>query len=346
MQDQIPPVSQVPVVADQRLSIDHIITLWLESKKRRTGSDGTKEMYEYAIQRFREMLKIVHLDLDSDPIAVSLGAQRWASMNLQNGQQGNTVSEATFNQRLAILSSFYRFARKRRFLMIENPIEMLDRSKIEAYAHAKAMEREEVKEGLSKIDRTSIEGKRDYALLSVTLHTGRRAAEIASLQWQHLKVKQVKKRTVVVLYFARLKGGKTRTDELEVETSSALLDYLHAFYGAQLGRLDPDKPIWVSLATNTRGNQLTTRSLEYICEKYFGEGKFHMLRSTFAVAMEEAGAKVSDIQYRLAHESLTTTGRYLAKLQSSKNAHAGKLEEMFGIKGSETREGEEGEERP
>ena len=48
-------------------------------------------------------------------------------------------------------------------------------------------------------------------------------------------------------------------------------------------------------------------------------------------ARQLAGAKVSDIQARLGHESLQTTGRYLAALGSAENAHAEALAELFGI---------------
>ena len=47
--------------------------------------------------------------------------------------------------------------------------------------------------------------------------------------------------------------------------------------------------------------------------------------------MEDAGAKVSAIQARLGHESLATTGRYLAALKMADNRHADTLAELFGL---------------
>ena len=57
----------------------------------------------------------------------------------------------------------------------------------------------------------------------------------------------------------------------------------------------------------------------------------HSLRHTFAQGMEDVGAKVSDIQARLGHSSLATTGRYLQALKRSKNAQADALAELFGL---------------
>ncbi len=47
--------------------------------------------------------------------------------------------------------------------------------------------------------------------------------------------------------------------------------------------------------------------------------------------MEDSGAKVSDIQARLGHTSLATTGRYLAALKQAENTHGETLAELFGI---------------
>jgi integrase len=47
--------------------------------------------------------------------------------------------------------------------------------------------------------------------------------------------------------------------------------------------------------------------------------------------MEDAGAKISEIQARLGHSSLATTGRYLAALRSAENPQAEKVAEMLGL---------------
>ena len=47
--------------------------------------------------------------------------------------------------------------------------------------------------------------------------------------------------------------------------------------------------------------------------------------------MEETGAKVSDIQSRLGHESLATTGRYLAALKRAENPQAAALAKLLGF---------------
>src|SRR5258706_7798488 len=103
-------------------------------------------------------------------------------------------------------------------------------------------------------------------------------------------------------------------DKLTKPVIEALREYL-AFAQLEGYILTSEEPIWLSFARNdSRGGSLSIQSLANICEKRLGTSKFHTLRHTFAHMMEDAGAKVSDIQARLGHSSIQTTGIYLAAL--------------------------------
>ena len=67
------------------------------------------------------------------------------------------------------------------------------------------MDAEDGKHVLEEIERNTLQGKRDYALLSVTLYTGRRASEIRAMCWHDLQVKQTKRGELVHVRFPRLK---------------------------------------------------------------------------------------------------------------------------------------------
>jgi integrase len=54
-------------------------------------------------------------------------------------------------------------------------------------------------------------------------------------------------------------------------------------------------------------------------------------RHTFAATTESVGAKVSDIQHRLGHASLATSGRYLAGQKSAVNMHADTVAALYGV---------------
>ncbi|CAA9331226.1 MAG: hypothetical protein AVDCRST_MAG93-6201, partial [uncultured Chloroflexia bacterium] len=92
--------------------------------------------------------------------------------------------------------------------------------------------------------------------------------------------------------------------------------------GAAFGDLAPDAPVWVSCACNhSQDAALGVQSIADICTRRLGTSQVHRLRHTFARGMEDASAKVSDIQARLGHSSLATTGRYLAALKQAENMH-------------------------
>jgi integrase len=323
------PVPQHPT---NGFTVDQAISAWLNAKHGRSGSVRTLATYKQTVADFRAALSAFDLDLFGDPTRVGLVAQGWAATRSPGSWRDNEVAPAMYNQRLAVLSSFYAYARKARMYHGDNPIDFVERRKVEEYGGAKAMDSDEVKRVLDEIERDTLAGKRDYALLSVTLYTGRRASEIRAMCWRDLQVKQTKRGELVHVRFPRLKGNESDENELEQGTSAALLDYLYTLYGPRLASLPHDAPIWVALSHNGyKGAQLSIKALERICLKRCGSGRFHLLRHSFAVNMRAAGADASEIQKKLKHRSLATTGRYLAHFDSPANKHGKQLELLYGI---------------
>ncbi len=313
------------------ITLDQAIITWINAKAGRTNSANTRRRYESVMQSFRETLRQFGLDLTSDSSIIAIAALGWAARRY--GSDGKDVSNATFNNRLAIISSFYEFCRKRRLAgIVENPMELNDKKPVQAYAQAHALSDTEAKRRMRAISRTSRAGKRDYALLSIALSTGRRASELAGMRWGHIHLEGQK----INVTFPQCKGGKVMHDELGAKVSEALLGYLHMVYGAELGILPHDAPIWISFSRNdSKGGAITTQAIADICEKHLGTSKVHTTRHTFAVGMEKAGARLSEISHRLGHENEKTTGDYLEQLHSSENQYTPALETFFGLEGEE-----------
>jgi integrase len=186
---------------------------------------------------------------------------------------------------------------------------------------------------MQAIDRSTRQGLRNWCLLAILLQTGRRLSEVVDLRWRHVQVKGDK----VTLTFEHCKGGKTMRDTLPAPIATALFEYLGTVYG-ETRFLNGKAPLWVSFTRRSakQGDSalpppLTIRSVANICEKHLGVSKVHITRHTWARTMEDAGAKVSDIQARLGHESLATTGRYLAALRQDDNPQAADIASIFGL---------------
>ncbi len=309
-------------------TIDLVVYAWLDAKFHKSGSEKTRKAYTDAINQFRGLLSSQGLDLDSDPAAVSLAAQVYAGFSARDRQ----VAPATRNQRLAVISSFYAYAHKQgpqSPLYLEyNPIDSLERAKVQEYAGARALPDDVIAEALASINQRELAGQRDYALLSVLLQTGRRAQEVESLLWEDVSLHKGR----ATLTFTHCKGNEVMVDELPTAVTEALLRWLRAYYGPNLDQLPPASPLWVSLARDSsRGKQLGYLSINLICKKHLGTSKVHVTRHTFAHTMEQIGAPVSEIQARLGHKSLATTGRYLASLKRAENRHGDQLAARYGI---------------
>ncbi len=300
--------------------LDLALMAWLDAKAHHSDSKKTEQAYITTMTSFRIMLLQAGLDLDGDLNALSLLAQAWAGRG--------DPSAATFNQRLAIVSSFYTIAIKRGMLD-GNPIARVERRAVDPYSGARALDYADIRTRMAAIDRTTPVGARDYALLAVALQTGRRLSELAALRGSGVHIVDGRQ---VRIDWRRTKGGKVMSDDLTSGVGRALVEYLHRIYGITFGGLPPEAPIWISFSRNGSGGRaLSIRSIANICEQRIGVSTVHSLRHTFARGMEDAGAKVSDIQARLGHSSLATTGRYLQALKRSRNAQADALAELFGI---------------
>src|SRR6266567_3635898 len=295
------------------VTIDSAVTEWL-AQKETIGSKRTRAEYQETMRRFRALLAQGGLDLLSNPIDIARIAALWANMREVNSRRpGQDVSPAMYNQRLAILSSFYTFLQDTYKLEIPNPIKDVKKRKVQAYAAALSIAPETVEEGLDRIDRNSLAGQRGS------------------------DVKLQGRTQVRIQLTFHCKGNKVMRDLLDADTSAVLLDYLHAHYGKQLLTLPDDAPIWVSYSRQNKGQAISTKTLSNICAAHLDTSKVHALRHTFAVGMVRSGAPITDLAGRLGHTDIKITQLYTKELLGDENPYGEKLSARFGIKRKTTR---------
>ena len=328
---------------------------WL-TQKRTTGSARTANEYQRTIESFQRFLAELGRDVlpitahtqeevSRHAIDIARLAPSWANARVparlkKDGMESvrfdasSPVSASMYNQRLAILSSFYAFIQDTYKLAIPNPAKDVPRRKVQAYADAaaNALPPAEVEDGLDNIDRSTPEGLRDYALLAIALYTGRRASEIAGLRGQHVKMQGRGANLRFHLTF-KAKGNKMMHDLLDTETSAVLLDYLHSRFGKQLQTIPPDAPIWISYSRNgTRGQAIGIRTLSNIIAAHLPTSKFHATRHTFTVGMLRSGAPLTDVADHLGHTDIKITRLYAKELTGDENKYGDALVKRFGIK--------------
>lgn len=299
------------------------IEKWLDVKGKK--SEKTYKAYALTMKLFRAMLQERGLNVFSETRLVASVAEDFVVTSYDNRSRVNgNLSEGTVNQRRAILSSFYQYACKYHE-GVKNPIDLVEKQKRNVHYAAEHLEPDEAMALLAQIERTSLAGKRDYALLLLAVTTGRRAKEIASLKWEDIRF--IGKAKIEVTFLC--KGHKTMHDQLGKNTRAALEEYLHALYGKQLAQLDNTTPLFVSLSHNNSRKALSVQALADISEKHLGHSQFHTARHTFAMGMRTAGASITEISKRMGHSDEKTTRAYFDQRESAVNTHIDTLEALF-----------------
>jgi integrase/recombinase XerD len=216
---------------------------------------------------------------------------------------------ATRNVRLAAIHAFFRFVASR------NPEQLDLAQRVIAVPFKRApnraidyLEYEEIDSILKAIDRTTLQGTRDYALLATMFNTGGRVQEIVDLRVRDLQL--------IKPFQVRLfgKGKKERYCPLWPETAAVL----RSFCRQRKVELSPEAHLFV----NHREQPLSRFGVRYILSRCLDAASEtaptlarkrlhpHSMRHSTAVALLKSGVDLSTISHMLGHASPTTTNRY------------------------------------
>lgn len=246
---------------------------------------------------------VAELDLDD------LGPEEVVAF-LQHLEEGRHNCVATRNVRLAAIHAFVRYLAARHPERLEQCQRILGipfkraRSRVIDY-----FEYDEIQAVLSAVDRSTVDGRRDYALLATMFNTGARVQEILDLRPCDLQLSKPLQVRLVG------KGRKERICPLWLQTAT-LLQSLLPEWGMDLGSTE-------ALFRNHRGEQLTRFGVRYILAKYCDRARPgmpslaakrlhpHSMRHSTAVHLLKAGVDLTTISHWLGHASVNTTNRYV-----------------------------------
>lgn len=241
-----------------------------------------------------------------------------------------TVKPSTASLRIAALASFYKHA-VAEGLMDRNPAAGVKRPKTTAYAGARWLTDAEARALLQAPDRTTLEGKRDFAIIVAMLTMGLRRAEVAGLMRNHLI--EHGDGTAELRYTP--KGGEDTSRPVPAIAWRAIGEYL-----AARGELAADAPVFVAhdRATGSRqtGKPLTGEAIWYIVNRYTEKalGRHvnpHALRHTCANAAWDTTHDLRRVQDLLGHASATTTEIYLHRRGDERGALGDAIGVRFGV---------------
>lgn len=176
---------------------------------------------------------------------------------------------------------------------------------------------------LGSIDRDTLGGKRDYAVLSLCATCGLRTIEIVRADVDDLRTLGGS----AVLYVQ----GKGREERNEYVKVSPMVERVVREYLAARGAKDGE-PLFSSLAHNHKGERLTTRAVSAMVKDTlkgcgFNSSRLtaHSLRHTAATLALLAGKPLEEVQQFMRHSQITTTMIYNHALDKARNSCASAL---------------------
>lgn len=176
----------------------------------------------------------------------------------------------------------------------------------------------QVKEILNSIDTDTLQGKRDYALISLLVTCGLRTIEVVRANKEDLQA--LGENTVLYIQ------GKGREDKAEyvkvpVQTEKAIREYLLA-----RGKISGAEPLFASTSNNSRGQRMTTRAIRGIVKNAMVKTGYdsdrlttHSLRHTAVTLSLLVGKDITEVQEFARHKNIATTMIYNHALDKAKN---------------------------
>lgn len=178
---------------------------------------------------------------------------------------------------------------------------------------------------LNHVDRSTLKGKRDYAMLVTMLTMGLRTIEVTRANIEDIRTKG---NTTVL--FVQGKGHEEKDDLIRMpqHVESAIRDYLSVRKANDLS-----EPLFVSTSNHNSNGRMTTRSIRRIVKTAFIAAGFdsprltaHSTRHTAATLSLLNGATLQQTQELLRHRNIGTTEIYAHNIDATTNPAANDVE--------------------
>ena len=190
-------------------------------------------------------------------------------------------------------------------ILTTNPADWMESPKIRKKL-PEVLSPDEVDKMLEVTDKSTYEGKRNFALLEIMYAAGLRVSEAVGLKKSDIFFEEG---------FLRIrgKGGKHRFVPLEEYSAAVLRDFILN----DLKNIEPKRGYEDYVFLSRRGKPLTRQMAFLILKKVARKAGIrkiispHTLRHSFATHLLNNGADLHSIQLLLGHENITTTEIYL-----------------------------------
>jgi integrase/recombinase XerC len=230
------------------------------------------------------------------------------------------LKSATINRRLAAIKSLVAYAYNCGHS--EFMLEAIKSEKMSAYRDTTGIDPEAFKRVLGGIDRTSLKGIRDYALMMLLWSNALRRSEVSKAN-----IGDFDPVAKTLRIYGKGKGNQSEIVSLGTGTVMAIESWLEA-----RGEHQPDKALFVSVNPGYRDGRLCTQAIYNIVKERCQSAGIskamspHRVRhSSITAALEATGGDVRRVQKLSRHSSLNTLLIY----DDNRKNHQGEVTDLL-----------------
>lgn len=217
---------------------------------------------------------------------------------------------------LAAVKLFFQWTEQER--LYPNVAQRVKGAKLDNEHKKDYLTTKQVNKLLGAVDRDSLKGLRDYAILSVMVTTGLRETSIVNAN-----IGDIRTAGDATALFYKGKGHEEKATY--VKLAEPVEEAVRAYLKAR-GETDPEAPLFSSIANRNTGERMTTRSVSRIAKTRLIDVGLesdrltgHSLRHTAATLNLLNGGTVEETQQLLDHANINTTLIYSHALERAKN---------------------------
>ena len=301
-------VDSVGTVQSTPTTFEDFVELWFQSDAMFRVREQSKRSYRKSLKAFKEWI-------DEHGIAqpTKQDVKDWC-----NAMDAANFSTATKNLRLTTVRNFYKWLASE--YGVANIADGLKGWK-ETKEHRRGfLSCDEMRKLLGVVDTSTLQGKRDKAILAVMMTAGLRTIEISRLHVGDVK------HNGGVCYLDVL--GKGRDDVEAVKLSRKAEQLIRDWLAAREGKdiISEASPLFCSLAINGFGDVLSANSVSTLTKRYLEKAGLktkaitaHSLRHSLATVSLLKGASLMEVQQQLRHANLSTSQIYMHESERAQN---------------------------
>ena len=298
---------------DKRKDFDKLIDSFLSSQQVKKNS---KQTYKWGLRKFINWIEEKGIQ---NPTFEDI-------LNYKALLESEGKSSLTVSNYLVAVRKFYEWAESKKLsLNIAKGIKGMKRSK---GFRKDPLTVNQIKELLNSIDRSTEQGKRDYALLNLMIRTALRTIEIIRAD-----IEDIRQESGEAVLWIQGKGRDSK-DEFVLLTENTLNpinDYL-----SSRGKAEDKDPLFVSLSDRNKNKRLTTRSISRIVKEHLRNIGInserltaHSLRHTAITLSLLSGATLQEAQVLGRHSDINTTLVYAHNINRVANAPERKIDKLL-----------------